>query len=223
MPERKGLRKELLKGFHKFRNKYYQGDNKLMPDLAQNGANPDFFIIHCIDPRSGANMVFDADPGKLFGDRVMAALVPPYQQGDDFAASLSFAVKHKKVKHIIIMGHTKCGGIAALVNGEKDKDISSWMGKAQDAFKKAKQKVNDPKDMDALCAETEKQAIIMGLKNLMTYPAVKDALKKGEITINGWLFNLEEGAIYGYDPTLRDFVNMTSPPKKREQKIQKRL
>ena len=94
MPERK----KLLDGFKEFRKKYYK-DSALMQDLVRDGANPDFFFINCIDPRSGAQTVFNADPGEIFGDRVMAAIVRPYEEGSNLAASLSYAIENKKIKH----------------------------------------------------------------------------------------------------------------------------
>ena len=212
MPERQ----RLLDGFKKFRKKYYE-DSNLMEELVKNGANPDFFIVHCIDPRSGANKLFHASPGVLFGDRVMAALVPPYEEGSDFAASLSYAVEHKKVKHIIILGHTHCGGIEALVKGVQDKEIKGWMGKAQHAFDRAKAKVKGG-DTHALCAETERQAVILGLKNLMSYPAVKKAFIKGDITLNGWLFDMEHGDILSYDAGKDTFESLINLPPGTQQK-----
>jgi carbonic anhydrase len=214
-------RKKLLEGFKIFRKKYYE-DTDLMVRLSNEGASPDFFIIHCIDPRSGSNTLFDADPGTIFGDRVMAALVPPYEEGSDFAASLTYAVDYKKIKHVIILGHTECGGIEALVDDIENKEISGWMSKAKEAFEEAKIKVNT-QDKSALYRETEKQAIIMGLKNLMTYPAVKNAFKKADITLNGWLYNLKEGAIYGYDPKIKDFVNITPPDGLNKENIIKKM
>ena len=202
MPERK----KLLRGFKIFREKYYE-NSTLMQDLVKKGAQPDFFVIHCIDPRSGAGTVFNSDPGSLFGNRVMAALVPPYKTGSSMAASLSCAIKDKKVKHVIILGHTHCGGIKALVEGSDDKSITLWMDKAKTAFKRAKSKVSS-KDKHKLCAETEKQTIILGLKNLLSYPDVKQAFEAGSITLNGWLYDLESGDILGYDPGKDEFISL---------------
>ncbi len=213
MPERK----RLLEGFKTFRKKYYE-DSDWMQQLLKNGTHPDFFVIHCIDPRSGAATVFNTDPGELFGDRVMGALVPPYEEGNDFAASLSYAIKHKKIKHLIILGHTQCGGIEALVNNTNDKDIAGWMSSAQHAFDYAKTIVGI-QNKQALCEETEKQAVIMGLKNLMTYPTVKDAFDKGDITLNGWLFDMKNAAIYGYNTAKSSFENLTDPQQGQQQQI----
>lgn len=192
--------KDLLKGFDKFRQKFYEESN-LMPNLVKKGAHPDFFVIHCIDPRSGADLVFNAEPGTMFGDRVMASIVPPYDDQDprsDFRASLTYAVDVKKVKELIVLGHTECGGIEALVTSADIKDISNWMSVAKPALEAAKKKVGD-KDVDALCRETERQSVVMTLKNLMTYPPVRKAAEEGRLSIRGWLFDMKHGAIHAYN------------------------
>jgi len=203
MPERQ----KLLRGFESFYQKYYE-DSDLMDKLVHSGANPEFFIIHCIDPRSGAGKLFDADPGTLFGDRVMAALVPPYKKGSDFSASFSYAIKQKQIKHLIILGHTECGGIQALAQDIDDPEIAGWMKHNKKAFKKASKTLPDGHEQ-AILRETERQAIILSLKNLLTYPVVKQAFLDGKITLNGWLFDMKAGAIFGYEAGNGNFERLT--------------
>jgi carbonic anhydrase len=202
MPERK----KLIEGFKKFKKKYYE-HGQLMKELAENGASPDFFIIHCIDPRSGAGKLFDSDPGQIFGDRVMAAFVPEYEKGSEFAASLTYAITFKNIKHIIVLGHTECGGIEALVKGNKKPEINDWMNKAHSAFERAK-RIAGTSDTNALCRETEKQAIIVSMKNLMSYPGIKKAFDEGKVSINGWLFDLKKGDLLEYKPGSSSFQSL---------------
>jgi carbonic anhydrase len=209
-------RQKLIHGFKTFCDKYHRKSH-VMQDLVKNGANPEFFIIHCIDARSGAGQVFHADPGELFGKRPMGAFVPPFagdKVKDDMAASLSYAVAVKKVKHVIVMGHTQCGGIEALVKGTDDPAIRSWMSGAREAFARAFAKTRRGGDntIEHLCRETEKEAVIVTLKNLLTYPCVKKAFEAGEITLNGWLFDMEHGDLLAYDPGRNSFESLTKVP-----------
>jgi carbonic anhydrase len=199
----------LLKGFESFKKRYYD-DTELMQSLVKEGANPEVFIIHCIDPRSGAGMIFDAQPGTLFGDRVMASLVPPYDPQDtksDFNASLTYAIAYKEVKDVIVMGHTYCGGIEALVNNIDDPAISGWMRAGEPALIRAKAKVGDT-DIEALCRETERQAVTMSMRNLMTYPAVQDAVRAGKLRLQGWIFDMENAQLLGYDVNTGEFATL---------------
>lgn len=206
-------RSKLIEGFNRFRKKYYESGEKLMEKLAREGATPEFFVINCIDPRNGADIVFDTQPGQQFIRSQMAAIIPPYKAGEqpELYASLSFAANHKKIKHIIIMGHSLCGGIAALVEGTDDGYISAWVGMAREARELARHKVGD-KDLAALERETEKQVIIKSLQNLTEYPMIKNALASGDITINGWFFDMRNGSLHEYDPNMGDFRQLSPPP-----------
>jgi len=212
--------KKLVDGFNRFRAKYYDSGEHLMEKLAKEGAQPDFFIINCIDPRNGADLVFDAKPGQQFVHSQMAAIIPPYDanQQSEISASLSYAIDTKKIKHLIVMGHAQCGGVAALVDGTSDHYIGAWVKTALQA-EQAAEAVTGTKDAAALRRETERQVVIMSLRNLTEYPMVKKALQEGRLTVNGWFFDLEKGALHEYRPAKNEFVQLSAAtpplPKKR--------
>jgi len=203
---------KLIEGFQRFHNKYYETGARLMEKLAKEGAHPDFFIINCIDPRNGADIVFDSPPGQQFIHSQMAAIIPPYDatKTSELEASLSYAIDSKKIKHLIIMGHSNCGGCAALVDGTTDKFIESWVKTAEKAKEAATDKVGT-KDHDALWQETERQVVVMSLQNILEYPFVKQAVKEGRLTVNGWLFDLEKGTLNEYDPASKAFRKLDVP------------
>lgn len=208
--------KTLVDGFNRFRDKFYQADGKgLMDKLAKDGANPDFFIINCIDPRNGADIVFDALPGQQFVHSKMAAIVPPYDKDKQpgLNASLSYAAEHKKIKHLIIIGHTQCGGVTALVAGTTDPYIKNWMDTAAEAKKTAEAKVGTT-DQKALQRETEQQVVIMSYKNVLEYPMVKTAVQEGRLKVYGWLFDMENGTLNEYNPAKDAFEQISGavPP-----------
>lgn len=208
---------KLIDGFNRFRKRYYEHSGHLMKKLAADGAYPDFFIINCIDPRNGADIVFDAQPGQQFIQSEMAAIVPPYDAHTEpeIAASLGFAIESKKIKHLIVMGHTLCGGVEAMVNGTSDPYIQEWVKAAQPA-KDAAQKLITSGDKTALLRETERQVVLMSLKNLLEYPMVKKAIAAGTLTVGGWLFDLEKGTLSEYQPAAGKFmqVSKAAPVKK---------
>ncbi len=211
--------KKLIDGFNRFHDKYYESGEKLMEKLAKNGANPEFFIINCIDPRNGADLVFDAEPGQQFVRSQMAAIIPPYEadKRPEISASLSYAIDTKKIQHLIIMGHTQCGGVAALVDGTSDQYIKSWVKMAQQAKCTAESNVGTT-DNEALLRETERQIVIMSLKNIMEYPMVKKAVQEGRLTVHGWLFDLEKGTLNEYQPDKGAFKQLSGQQQPPEQK-----
>lgn len=207
MPERR----KLLDGFERFKARYYGPGTSVMPHLVRQGAEPEFFIINCIDPRNGADVVFDAPPGQQFVNSQMAAIVPPFdpRMQREIKASLRFAIDVKHVKHLIIMGHSHCSGCEALVAQTEDEHIGPWVAMAHNALERAQALIgtDDPKE---LLRETERQVIVLSLRNILTYPTVRRAFTEGRLTVNGWFFDMEAGRLSGYDPGRDSFLELIS-------------
>src|SRR5438105_3614686 len=109
-----------VKGFGKFQEKYFAGDDTIFDRLRQ-GQNPSTLVISCCDSRTDPGMLTDANPGDIFVVRNVANLVPPYKNDAEMPgirADIEFAIKGLNVSNIIILGHSGCGGIRALMDGE---------------------------------------------------------------------------------------------------------
>jgi carbonic anhydrase len=110
---------KLLGGYKAFQDKYAAGDNSLMTQLAREGQNPEVMVVACSDSRVDPALILQCNPGDLFTVRNVANIVLPF--ADDGAhhgvsAALEFGLCYLKVKHLIILGHSQCGGINALLN-----------------------------------------------------------------------------------------------------------
>ena len=193
----------LVKGFREFKKAYYSDSNSLMPKLVQEGQHPEYFIISCIDSRSNPGHVFNAQPGAFLGHRSMGAIVRPYRLGNALAAALQFAIKHMDIKKIIVLGHTQCGAINALCKHLDDVEISSFIEIAQQALDKAESYSKTDEDVSQ---NTEKEAVLLGVENLKTYPSVQEALDNGDIIIKAWLFDMLNGELLEYDYNQNEFV-----------------
>ena len=132
--------KKLINGYQRFHKQYFVEQPELYDSLFKKGQSPKFLVISCCDSRVHPAQVMDAAPGDMFVIRNVANLVPVYEadgKPDDTGAALEFAVKHLGVRHIIVLGHSQCGGIKSLMEGEhRDNDhgfIDPWMKTAQAA------------------------------------------------------------------------------------------
>lgn len=197
----------LIEGFLAFRRYSYQGDAASMPRLVEEGQSPDYFIISCIDSRSNPGTIFRPAPGTFFAHKAMGSIVRPYKQGTALAAALQFALTHNKVNKIVILGHTGCGAIKALVEQIDDPEIASFVEVARAGLERAKTLAADG---DAtLFRHAEEQIVLQSRENLKSYPSVKLALDEGRLEIRAWLFEMETGELFEYNEPAQKFIAIT--------------
>src|SRR6202011_3913099 len=132
----------LLKGFADFRLGYYREHLDLFEKLATQGQSPKILIVGCADARVDPGILTQTKPGDIFTVRNIGAMVPPALDPPDnrqhgTSAAIEYAVRGLGVEHIVILGHALCGGIAALVDGDKGafanfEYLSTWTAVAQD-------------------------------------------------------------------------------------------
>lgn len=202
----------LLKGFNLFRKENYEG-NTLMKRLVRDGQSPDYFIVSCIDSRSNPGTIFRPEPGTFFAHKAMGAIVRPYKKGTALAAALQFALIHNKVKEIIVLGHTGCGAIKAMVEQIDDEEISSFINVAQEGLEKAKARGGISCTHDELLRNSEEEIVLLSAENLKSYPSVATAIAEGRVVIRPWLFDMESGELFQYDANFKEFIPLTAHKK----------
>ncbi len=199
---------KLIDGFRKFRTEHYGSDDATMPRLVQDGQDPDYFIISCIDSRSNPGTVFCAEPGAFFAHKAMGAIVRPYKKGTALAAALQFALIHNNVKELVVLGHTGCGAIRALVDRINDDEITSFIDVAQQGLQHAQKRCANSCTHDELVRYTEEEIVLESVKNLKTYPSVIKALETKQITIRPWLFDMAHGDLLEYCTDKSEFCSI---------------
>src|SRR5580704_3338754 len=115
---------KILAGYRFFREKYALGDNSIMQSLSDHGQQPQIMVVACCDSRVDPGLILQCDPGDLFVVRNVANIVPPYELDSSHhgtSAALEFGICSLKVKHLIILGHSQCGGINELISHDIEK------------------------------------------------------------------------------------------------------
>ncbi len=206
------LPEKLLRGYRSFMSGDYATQSKRYRDLAQTGQTPETMIIACCDSRAAPETIFDAGPGELFVVRNVANLVPPYTPDGEYhgtSAALEFAVQSLKVKNIVVLGHGRCGGVAAALNPQfQPLSPGDFIGKWIDMLKPPAAIVGDNTLMTAGERQRalERISIRFALANLRTFPYVKALETEGKISLHGAWFDISSGELWVMDPETGDFA-----------------
>lgn len=187
----------LVDGYRRFRDQEYRKQKARFDALAE-GQAPPIMVISCCDSRVDPATIFDTVPGQVFALRNVANLVPPFIQVPGYhgaSAAIEFAVLGLQVKHIVVLGHGRCGGIhAALEGGDLGAPgrsfIDDWMDLVSDARSKV---LAEAPENPQLALEWE--AIRVSLANLRTYPYVAEEEAAGRLKLHGAWFAISEGEL----------------------------
>lgn len=191
----------LIRGYKQFLERYAHGDDSLMAKLAQSGQQPKHMIIACSDSRVDPALLVQADPGQLFVVRNVANIVPPYEldgKHHGTSAALEFGMCYLNIQHLIILGHSQCGGIQAATGVQslhQDDFISGWMN---DLHIVTGQSVN----------EAAKQGLLQSYQNCLTFPWIKERKSNNILTIDLWYFDIEMTQVQQYDHSRQEFKDI---------------
>ncbi len=201
---------KLVEGVHHFQSRVFQAQKVLFERLAE-GQNPETLFITCSDSRIDPNLITHTEPGDLFVARNAGNLVPAYgtTTGGELA-TVEFALTGLGVKHIVICGHTHCGAVKGLLKPELLMEMPSmadWLRHAESARRIVKA-MYPHLSGEALQQVATEENVLTQLENLQTHPAVAVALAQGKLNLHGWVYDIEEGEIYAYDPNLCQFKSL---------------
>ena len=176
---------KMLHGFRSFRDTYFSGDSELFDQL-KHGQHPRSLIIACSDSRVDPALITESDPGDLFVIRNVANLVPPYEpdtRHHGVSAALEYAVNGLQVEHIIIIGHSDCGGIHALMERTPEKPAGEFLDAWLDLAEPAKQAamVLSNASTHTRHRACEEASLVLGLENLLTFPWIKARVDAGKL------------------------------------------
>jgi carbonic anhydrase len=188
--------------YRRFKHRHFVPNADHYEELATYGQNPDTMVISCSDSRVDPETIFNAMPGELFIVRNVANLVPPYETGGRYhgvSTAIEFAVMNLRIKHLIIMGHSGCGGVKAALDQSaaiqtEAQFISRWMSMLDDArLSVLASHQNSPQaaKQEAL----EKEGVKQSIRNLRTFPFVRDQEERGRLSLHGAHFDIKTGTL----------------------------
>jgi carbonic anhydrase len=192
---------KMLAGYQAFRERYALGDRSVMQYLSQHGQRPEIMVVACCDSRVDPALILQCDPGDLFVIRNVANIIPPYTTDVAFkgtSAALEFGVRLLKVEHLILLGHTQCGGLEAALNQDAVAHtdfIQNWVSLIRTNY-----------SQKYAPHEFAKVALKQSYRNCLTFPWIAAAVAAGELVIHSWLFDIEKGEILTFSKDTKEYA-----------------
>lgn len=192
----------------------YQDNRAWYRRLAEAGQMPRAMIISCCDSRVPVTSIFGADEGEFFVHRNIAGLVPEFNpdgKNHGTSAAVEYAVTALKVAHIIVLGHARCGGVKGCHDmcaghaPELEKK-SSFVGRWMDILRPGYERTAHINDAALRVVAMEKEAVLISLENLMTFPFVRAAAEQDGMTLHGLWTDTGEGLLENYEVQTARFV-----------------
>ena len=204
-----------MNGVAKFQKEVFPAQKALFASLKQQ-QNPIATFFTCADSRIIPNMLLQTGPGEIFTERTPGNIVPKYSDHvGGVTASMEYAVMVLRVPLIVICGHTDCGVMKALLQPEQTAGmpaLQSWMRHALAARDRLLRDHPNVSQEEKLRLITEYN-VLAQLENLRTHPAVEAGLAKGELEIQGWVYDIGRGAISAADERTGEFAPIPMPAK----------
>lgn len=207
MKNARALPDYLAKRYHGWKATTFAENSGWFKKLADEGQRPRAMVISCCDSRVHVTSIFGVDQGEIFIHRNIANLVPPYSPDASYhgtSAAVEYAVTSLNVAHLIVLGHSSCGGVMGcyeMCEGKapqleaKESFVGRWMDILRPGYERL-----SPGDDETRKTQLEKEAVLVSLENLMTFPYVAERVGDGSLTVHGLWNDIGVGGLEYYDP-----------------------
>jgi carbonic anhydrase len=206
----------LTDGYRSFRDQSFARERQRYDMLASGGQKPTIMIIACCDSRAAPEIVFDASPGEVFVARNVANLVPPYApdgRHHSTSAALEFGVLQLGVKHLVIMGHGRCGGISAVINQGNPLSsgdfIGQWLTQIHDLAQFVERDGKHSDEEHQTCVE--RANVEHSLANLRTFPWIRQREQQEQLSAHGAWFDIGLGELHILDDRTGNWAVLADP------------
>lgn len=203
---------KLVQGIHHFQSNLFSTQRELFERLAK-GQQPEALMITCADSRISPNLITQTEPGELFIVRNAGNLVPAHGTpvGGEMA-TVEFAVVGLGIRDIIVCGHSDCGAVKALLHPERIREsmpaMHDWLGHAEATRRVVKEKYRDLSPAELVNVAVQEN-VLMQLENLRSHPVVAAGVACGELKLHGWVYKIETGEVFAFDPGRGQFLPLT--------------
>lgn len=155
------------------------------------GQEPEFLHIGCFDSRVTAEELMEVDPGEAFIHPNIANMVPSLDLNS--MSVINYAIKHLKVKHVIVCRHYYCGGVKAAMESADLGVLNPWLRGIRDVYRIHKDELNQISDEE----ERYKRLVELNVQeqciNIIKTEVVQLESRERELQVHGWVFDVNTG------------------------------
>lgn len=202
--------RHLIEGVTAFQRDHFEPNREAFRKLA-GGQSPTTLFVTCSDSRIDPNLLTQTPPGELFVLRNAGNVVPAYGTapgGEE--ATIEYAMLGLGVEEIVVMGHSGCGAMGALLEREYLEGLPavySWLAHAEGA--RWAVEAGASYDGENLAYAIIEANVLLQLDNLLTHPSVAERHVAGEVRLHGWVYGIGDGRVRTYDASQECFVSLT--------------
>ncbi len=188
-------------GYRRFRRERFAQERLRYRELAADGQRPQTLVVACCDSRSAPETVFDAGPGELFVVRNVAALVPEYQpdaRRHAASAALEYAVIALGIRSIVVMGHDRCGGVAAALDDAEPLTPTDFVGAWIAGLRELAGALEPAEGADPVRRQRalELRSVEQSIDNLRTFPWIRTRVRSRDLALHGAWFDVGAGELH---------------------------
>lgn len=200
---------KLISGIHRFQSDVFDARREFFHQLVA-GQHPQALFVTCSDSRIVPDLICQTDPGDLFVIRNAGNIIPTYVPGvsSGEAATIEYALRGLGIRDIIVCGHTRCGAMQASMHPETLTDmprVRHWLGNAEAAAEIVCTCYHGLPE-DAKWNVMAQENVLVQLEHLRTHPVVAAGLAAGELKLHAWMYKIETGAVFAFDPEAGQFT-----------------
>jgi carbonic anhydrase len=159
---------------------------------------PSHLFITCADSRVVPHLITSSGPGDLFIVRNIGNLVPP--DSSSVGAALEYAVAVLEVGTITVCGHSRCGAMAALLNGGEEVQhlphLLRWLEHGKASLARYAKASGDHDPMTRMGQAN----VVQQLENLLAHRIVAERVEAGSLELVGMYLDLAEAQVHVLDP-----------------------
>lgn len=189
----------LLDGIRHYESEVRRGYEQTFAALASS-QTPHTLFLGCADSRVVPSLLTASEPGDLFIVRNVANIAPPHSHGaaTGVLAAVNYAVDVLGVRDIVVCGHSGCGGMRALLEGNvADPGIAGWLESARPALDRWRE-AGPMNPSLAPVDQLSQQSARFQLETLAEYPSVQKALRKNRVRLHAFWFHIPDGRMLAY-------------------------